>query len=156
MNVAHLKPARSLSIHGAVEDNNLPGELYHAWAVHEGNVGRQPQDISTVAAEGDTLPDTTVLQAILIDGGVAISTSGQVAFGGRTGDGIDAAFTQKYYKVPRVETGSSLVSSILLSRHSVVIFALCSISIVLLLIYSIKIAAKRPNQAARPGPDSRQ
>ncbi len=47
-----------------------------------------------VAAEGDTLPDDTVLTTILLDGGVAISIEGQVAFGGRDGDDRDAAFTQ--------------------------------------------------------------
>jgi hypothetical protein len=51
-------------------------------------------DVFKVAAEGDTLPDTTVLKNILLDGGVAINLDGQVAFGGRDGDGIDAVFTQ--------------------------------------------------------------
>jgi hypothetical protein len=51
-------------------------------------------DLVKVAAEGDTLPDSTVLKDILLDGGVAINIEGQVAFGGRDGDGTDAAFTQ--------------------------------------------------------------
>ena len=51
-------------------------------------------DLVKVAAEGDTLPDSTVLTDILLDGGVAINLEGQVAFGGRDGDGTDAVFTQ--------------------------------------------------------------
>ena len=51
-------------------------------------------DLIKVAAEGDTLDDNTVLKDILLDGGVAINLDGQVAFGGRDGDGIDAVFTQ--------------------------------------------------------------
>ena len=50
-------------------------------------------NLSKVAEEGDTLPDNTVLEIILLDGGVAINRDGQVAFGGRS-DGIDTAFTQ--------------------------------------------------------------
>jgi hypothetical protein len=51
-------------------------------------------NLAKVAAEGDTLPDDTVLTTILLDGGVAISIEGQVAFGGKDDAGIDAAFTQ--------------------------------------------------------------
>jgi hypothetical protein len=51
-------------------------------------------DISKVAAEGDTLPDGTVLRQIFLDGGVAIDVDGNVAFGGESDDDIDAAFTQ--------------------------------------------------------------
>ena len=51
-------------------------------------------NIVKAAAEGDTLPDSTVLNLILKDGGVAINLDGQVAFGGRDDDGTDAAFTQ--------------------------------------------------------------
>jgi hypothetical protein len=51
-------------------------------------------DLVKVAAEGDTLPDDTVLETILLDGGVAINIDGQVAFGGRDDGGNDAAFTQ--------------------------------------------------------------
>jgi hypothetical protein len=50
--------------------------------------------VKKVAAEGDTLPDSTVLKDILLDGGVAINIDGQVAFGGRDGGGPDAVFTQ--------------------------------------------------------------
>jgi hypothetical protein len=51
-------------------------------------------ELVKVAAEGDTLPDSTVLTVILRDAGVAINFDGQVAFGGRDDDGTDAAFTQ--------------------------------------------------------------
>ena len=51
-------------------------------------------DVSMVAAEGDTLLDDTVLTDILLEGGVAINLSGNVAFGGRDEDGTDAVFTQ--------------------------------------------------------------
>jgi hypothetical protein len=51
-------------------------------------------DLVKVAAEGDTLPDGTVLRDILLDGGVAINLDGQVAFGGRGDDNTDAVFTQ--------------------------------------------------------------
>jgi hypothetical protein len=51
-------------------------------------------DLIKLVAEGDTLPDSTVLKDILLDGGVAINIDGQVAFGGRDGDGTDTAFTQ--------------------------------------------------------------
>jgi hypothetical protein len=52
------------------------------------------RDLVKAAAEGDTLPDGTVLTLILKDAGVAINADGQVAFGGRDDDGTDAAFTQ--------------------------------------------------------------
>jgi hypothetical protein len=61
-------------------------------------------DLVKVAAEGDTLPDETVLTDILLDGGVAINLDGQVAFGGRDGNGIDAAFTQAGKVVEEGET----------------------------------------------------
>jgi hypothetical protein len=51
-------------------------------------------DVIKVAAEGDTLPDGTVLTDILLDGGVALNEAGKVAFGGKDDDGTDAAFTQ--------------------------------------------------------------
>jgi hypothetical protein len=51
-------------------------------------------EIIKVAAEGDTLPDGTVLTLMLKDGGVAINFDGQVAFAGRDDDNTDAAFTQ--------------------------------------------------------------
>jgi hypothetical protein len=51
-------------------------------------------DVSKVAAEGETLTDDTLLKQILLDGGVAINLSGQVAFGGRDGDNTIAVFTQ--------------------------------------------------------------
>jgi hypothetical protein len=51
-------------------------------------------DLNKVAAEGDTLPDETVLETILLDGGVAINIDGNVAFGGRDDAGTDAVFTQ--------------------------------------------------------------
>ena len=51
-------------------------------------------DVSKVAAEGDTLEDGTILSEILLEGGVAISISGDLAFGGRDGDRTNAVFTQ--------------------------------------------------------------
>ena len=51
-------------------------------------------DVIKAAAEGEILPDGTVLTLILKDGGVAINKDGQVAFGGRDDDGTDAVFTQ--------------------------------------------------------------
>jgi hypothetical protein len=65
-------------------------DMYAKFTVVEPVAG----DVSKVAAEGDILPDGTVLTAILKDGGVAINFDGQVAFGGRDDDGTDAAFTQ--------------------------------------------------------------
>ena len=50
--------------------------------------------IEKVATEGDTLADDTVLKDILLEGGVAINFTGQVAFGGRDGNDEDAVFTQ--------------------------------------------------------------
>jgi hypothetical protein len=50
-------------------------------------------DVSKVAAEGDTLPDNTTLDEILLEGRVAINVFGEVAFHGQTG-AIDAVFTQ--------------------------------------------------------------
>ena len=61
-------------------------------------------DLVKVAAEGDTLPDSTVLTNILLDGGVAINLDGQVAFGGRDDDGTDAVFTQAGKVVAEGET----------------------------------------------------
>jgi hypothetical protein len=51
-------------------------------------------DISKVAAEGDTLPDGTILSEILKEGGVAINSLGEVAFHGKTGS-TAAVFTQE-------------------------------------------------------------
>ena len=71
--------------------------------------------VSKVAAEGDTLPDQTVLQVILQDGGVGINYEGQVAFGGRDGGGTDAIFTQAGKVVAegeRLSDGSILSSFI--------------------------------------------
>jgi hypothetical protein len=50
-------------------------------------------DVSKVAAEGDTLPDNTTLDEILLEGRVAINVFGEVAFHGQT-SAIDAVFTQ--------------------------------------------------------------
>ena len=61
-------------------------------------------DVTKVAAEGDTLPDSNVLSSILLDGGVAINIDGQVAFGGRDGGGIEAVFTQDRKVVTEGET----------------------------------------------------
>ena len=61
-------------------------------------------DVIKVAAEGDTLPDDTVLTDILLDGGVALNEAGKVAFGGKDDDGTDAAFTQDGKVVAEGET----------------------------------------------------
>ncbi len=72
-------------------------------------------NIRKVAAEGDTLPDQTVLQDILRDGGVGINFERQVAFGGRDGEGTDAIFTQAG-KV--VEEGERLPDGSILSSFT--------------------------------------
>jgi hypothetical protein len=46
-------------------------------------------DVSKVAAEGDTLEDGTVLEAINYDGGVAINLWGVLAFHGEVDDPDD-------------------------------------------------------------------
>jgi hypothetical protein len=51
-------------------------------------------NVSIIAAEGDTLPDSTLLSKIVSDGGVAINIFGQVAFGGRDDDNTISVFTQ--------------------------------------------------------------
>ena len=51
-------------------------------------------NIIKVAAEGDTLPDGTLLKQIVLDGGVAINIFGKVAFGGRNDDNTISVFTQ--------------------------------------------------------------
>jgi hypothetical protein len=65
-----------------------------SWAVHTGNVVPSEATTVTIAAEGETLPDGTVLKEIDLDGGVAINISGKVAFGGRDDDNTGAVFTQ--------------------------------------------------------------
>ena len=69
-------------------------------------------DVIKIAAEGDTLPDGTLLTEILLQGGVAINFSGKVAFGGRDDDGTDAVFTQDGRVVAE---GDSLPGGILLA-----------------------------------------
>ena len=57
----------------------------------------QAATVIKVAADGDTLPDGTILKSIALDGGVAINLDGKVAFGGKEDTGAtytDAAFTQ--------------------------------------------------------------
>jgi hypothetical protein len=51
-------------------------------------------DVIPVAKVGDTLPDNTLLTAILLDGGVAINWFGTVAFGGKDDANNIAVFTQ--------------------------------------------------------------
>jgi hypothetical protein len=52
-------------------------------------------NVVKVAAEGDTLPDETLLKQIVLDGGVGINIFGKVAFGGRDDDNTSAVFTQE-------------------------------------------------------------
>jgi len=73
----------------------------------------QAATVIKVAAEGDTLPDDTILMDILLNGGVAINLYGQVAFGGRDADGTDAVFTQAG-KV--VEEGETLPDDTILAK----------------------------------------
>ncbi len=51
-------------------------------------------DVSKVAAEGDPRDDDTILSEILLEGGVAISIGGDVAFHVRDDNSTDAVFTQ--------------------------------------------------------------
>ena len=51
-------------------------------------------DVVKVAVEGDTLLDGTLLTQIILDGGVAINRSGEVAFGGRDDVNTIAVFIQ--------------------------------------------------------------
>jgi hypothetical protein len=50
-------------------------------------------NVSKVAAEGDTLPDDTILNKIFLEGGVAMNSLGEVAFHGETSRS-PAVFTQ--------------------------------------------------------------
>lgn len=61
-------------------------------------------DISKVAAEGDTLPDGTILSEILREGGVAINLLGEVAFHGRQLERYEAVFTDQFGVVAQEET----------------------------------------------------
>jgi hypothetical protein len=72
-------------------------------------------EVIKVAAEGETLTDDTLLKQILLDGGVAINLSGQVAFGGRDGDNTIAVFTQDGKVAAEGETladGTTVVNDI--------------------------------------------
>ena len=51
-------------------------------------------NVSKVAAEGDTLPDDTTVDKILLEGGVAINSLGEVAFHGETSS-KSTVFTQE-------------------------------------------------------------
>ena len=83
-------PAQTCSVENG--SGTVPAQAVTNVAVSCGDVVLS--GVEKVAAEGDTLPDETVLKDILLDGGVAINMEGQVAFGGRDGEGTDAAFTQ--------------------------------------------------------------
>jgi len=83
-------PAQFCSVENG--SGQVPAEAVTDVAV---TCGEAPEaTVSTVAKEGDTLPDGTLLKEIILQGGVAINLSGKVAFGGRNEGGIDAAFTQ--------------------------------------------------------------
>lgn len=58
-------------------------------------MGELRDGLTKVAEQDQTLPDSTLLREIHLSGGVAINLYGTVAFGGRDGNAIDAAFTQE-------------------------------------------------------------
>jgi hypothetical protein len=61
-------------------------------------------NLVTVATEGETLPDNTVLSTIHVSGGVGINLDGVVAFIGVDDDGNDAVFAQTGKVVAEGET----------------------------------------------------
>jgi len=78
-------------------------------------------DVINVAAEGDTIGDTT-LSDIMYPAGVAINLYGQVAFGGKFDEGRDAVFTQDQKVVAEGDTiGDTVLEYIYLDIGGVAI-----------------------------------